>query len=101
LCVGRRSRGLPIANLLQEKVQLDIHGAGQLIIELNAPVRELRLVLPGEIVDGHPKEGNRWLVALRGLRTGTFAGKLECERGSLGEIRFEAIRGISEEDLGL
>lgn len=101
LLVCARSIPCPKAQLASREVRLDTRGQGQLLIQLDRPVQELRLAVGKHVFDAQRQQGNRWVVVLDGLQTGTHSGSLQYEKGAIGEVRFQTSRGVIEDDMGL
>lgn len=99
--VRLRVAARPKARLADSSLRLDPQGRGELRVELDAPVAGLRLVVGSRVFDGRRLDGNSWLVPIEGLKTGKHAGRLEYEKGTIGEITLQVSRGMTEDDMGL
>lgn len=87
--------------LIETVVRLDVKGKGLLRIQLSGSAQWLNFVAGARTFSGVLAEPEHWEITLDGLRTGSYRGRLEYEDGLLGEITFEVIKGIKEDDMGL
>lgn len=53
------------------------------------------------MVKGQSNDGFNWSFTLRHLNSAKYKGKLYSYNRMVGEISFEVIKGIIEEDMGL
>jgi len=82
-------------------IKLNVKGEGILVVELTSPVEKISLRVAGQVYPGTLESGQKSVFRIRNLKAGRYLGRLEYEGGLLGEIKFEMIRGLVEEDLGL
>lgn len=88
--------------LVSSVVNLDVKGRGYLQLQLSGPATGLHLIVGARSFPGVlQKESNLWIMEIEGLRPGVYKGRIEYEGGLLGEISFEIIKGIREDDMGL
>ncbi|MCL6557553.1 MAG: BREX-4 system phosphatase PglZ [Firmicutes bacterium] len=82
-------------------VKLNVNGEGRLEVELTASVEKVTLRVVGQVFLGVLEGVNKWVIWIKNLKAGKYRGRLEYEEGLLGEIEFELVKGLVEEDLGL
>ncbi|MDK2889136.1 MAG: hypothetical protein PWP72_2014 [Thermoanaerobacter sp.] len=91
----------PEISIFSSVVRLNIRGEGPLEVELTAPVNKITLRVAGQVFLGISRSAHIWMFEIKNLKAGKHRGMVEYEGGLLGEIEFELVRGLMEEDLGL
>jgi len=61
----------------------------------------ISLRVAGQVYPGTLESSQKWVFRIRDLKAGRYLGRLEYEGALVGEIEFELVRGLVEEDLGL
>lgn len=87
--------------LESSKIRLDTKGRGYLHVEVSPDVEELSLRVSDKIFKAIRKGPEKFRIDITSLSAGQAKGLLESRYRSIGEVTFEVIRGIEEEDLGL
>ncbi len=82
-------------------VKVNYKGEGVLNVRSNQKVDELVLRVGSLVVKGQSDTGLNWSFNLRNLNSSKYKGKLYSYNRMVGEISFEVIKGIIEEDMGL
>lgn len=87
--------------LLTQNVKLNARGGGVLRVRFDRNPRSVELRMGGRSFPGEPTSGLEWKFPLADLRTGDYVGKLYSSARPVGEVAFQAERGMVEDDLGL
>ncbi|MDI9412815.1 MAG: BREX-4 system phosphatase PglZ [Bacillota bacterium] len=88
-------------DVISPSVKVNYKGEGDLIIRSNLKVDDLGLYVGSFLVKGQSNDGFNWSFTLRHLNSAKYKGKLYSYNRMVGEISFEVIKGIIEEDMGL
>ncbi|MGI9862648.1 BREX-4 system phosphatase PglZ [Moorella naiadis] len=92
---------LPQFEVLDTIVKLNTTGQGFLTIRCNRKVADVELRVAGYTLSGQSGAGFTWSFNLEGWKTGKYTGELYSANRSFGEINFEVLKGILQDDLGL
>jgi hypothetical protein len=83
-------------------VKLNVASEGSLIIRSDRVIVErIELRVTGYQVPGHSEDGLNWSFHLRDWKPGRYRGRLFSANRLIGEVCFEAVKGILEQDVGL
>lgn len=91
----------PRFDLVTEPIKLNAKGDGTLTLRCNRKVASVELRVAGQALPGKSGAELTWSFTLKGWKAGKYTGKLYCNNQLVGEIAFEATRGIVQDDLGL
>lgn len=87
--------------LVTAMVKLNARDEGILTVRCNRKVDGVELRVASRSVPGQSIANFTWSFSLKGWKAGKYTGKLYSASKLVGEITFEAIKGIIEDDLGL
>ena len=99
---SERREELPKFDLVTKLVKLNTANEGLLTIRSNKVIStniELRAASYQAL--GQPGVGLNWSFHLKDWRPGSYKGRLFCANWLVGEINFEVVKGIMEQDFGL
>ncbi|OIQ08633.1 hypothetical protein MOOR_17810 [Moorella thermoacetica] len=91
----------PRFELVTAMVKLNARDEGILTVKCNRKVDGVELRVAGRSVLGQSDKKFTWSFPLKGWKAGKYTGKLYSASKLVGEITFEVIKGIIEDDLGL
>lgn len=91
----------PRFELVTAKVKLNARGEGVLTVSCNRKVAGVELRVAGRVLPGQSTADFTWSFPLKGWKAGKYTGKLYSASQLVGEIAFEAVKGIIQNDLGL
>jgi hypothetical protein len=93
---------LPEFKVLTKPVKLNAANEGSLTIRSNKAVSSsVELRAASYHAFGKPGVGFDWSFHLKDWRPGSYKGRLFCANRLIGEIDFEVVKGIMEQDFGL
>lgn len=102
IIVRREEEAIELSfQVLGSVVKLGPKGWGILTICCNTKIQSVELRVLGERFLGQSEDGLEWSFSIKGLKTGTYVGKIYSQNRLAGEIEFEIVRGIEHDDLGL
>ncbi|MGB9977608.1 BREX-4 system phosphatase PglZ [Thermovenabulum sp.] len=87
--------------LISDKVKLNHKNEGSLMIKLNNHVNNLELKILGELIKGYTKDGYIWIFNINNFEAGKYEGTLYVNKSKIGQLKFDLVKGIIEEDLGI
>lgn len=82
-------------------VRIGPKGEGRLNVRCDTKIPHIELLVLDQRFPGQSEGGLEWSFLLKGLKAGKYVGKLYSQNRFAGEIDFEVVRGIEEDDLGL
>lgn len=91
----------PRFELVTDKVRLNARGEGLLYVRSSRMVPSVELRVAGRAIKGQKTAPLTWSFHLVGWKAGKYTAKLYAASQPVGEITFEAVKGILKDDLGL
>lgn len=88
-------------NIVTTPVKLNAKGEGVLTVRCNRKVTSVDLRVAGYTLSGQSDTGFIWSFNLKNWKAGKYIGKLYSANQIIGEIIFEVVKGIIQDDLGL
>jgi len=90
-----------VISVFERTVALDIKGSGLLTVEISNSLEKLTLRIGSRAFQGISVSGTQWEFNLQDFKSGVHKGSLEYESVKIGDLTFEAVKGIKEKDLGI
>jgi len=88
--------------LITAPVKLNVANEGSLAIRSNRVIgTHIELRAASYQVLGQSENGLNWSFRLKDWKPGSYKGRLFCANQLVGEIEFEVVKGILEQDVGL
>jgi hypothetical protein len=87
--------------VLTPSIQLNVHGEGELRLEVIGFEGELELRLQSQVFKGRLEAKDIWIFEMQGLKGDRYEGALYSGGRKLADVEFKAQKGLEEIDLGL
>lgn len=91
----------PRFDVVTPLVKLSAKGEGILTVRCNRKLANVELRVAGHVLPGQRGAGLTWSFSLKGWRADRYTGKLYSANRFVGEISFEVVKGLIQDDLGL
>ncbi|RJX19214.1 MAG: BREX-4 system phosphatase PglZ [Ammonifex sp.] len=100
--IVQKSAGAPPRfEVITEIIRLNTQGEGVLTIRCNRKAENVQLRVDGYALTGQSGAKFTWSFSLQGWKAGKYTGKLYSANRFVGDISFEVIKGLIQDDLGL
>lgn len=87
--------------LKSSSLRVDIKGQAIMDIIIEGGLKDLILISEGRRFKADDKKDGHWQIAIRGLKIGKHSGILIGDGKKIGEITFELIKAMTQNDMGL
>jgi len=95
------AKASPRFEVVTSTIKLNPKGRGVLVLRCNRKVSDVELRAAGSILHGHSGSDFTWSFDLKGWKAGTYTGSVYVANRQVGEVSFEVVKGLVQEDLGL